>query len=180
MRGSRWATPTAAAHSSSPCGWSPAHRARQQLGGPVSAAVALRLLAGTGRVGAGSSLVAGRRAQGAITGALCGNRRTFPAGSWHRSRRTRPVSLPCRPGRREPLRAQFGRRLPGQGGDPAAHPGQGRLERLGLQGGPLVLRHCLATRALLDHTGTSAPAVLADVLVTRAPDPAFEVDRRVL
>jgi hypothetical protein len=33
---------------------------------------------------------------------------------------------------------------------------------------------------VLDHTGTGAPAVLADVLVTRAPDPAFEVDRRVL
>ena len=47
--------------------------------------------------------------QGAITGALCGNRGAFPIGGWHRSRRTRAVSWPGRPGRREPLRAQLGR-----------------------------------------------------------------------
>jgi hypothetical protein len=88
--------------------------------------------------------------------------------------------MPCRPSRCEALGAQLGRCLPGQGRDPAAHPGQGLLERLCLQGGPLVLLRCLAARAMFGHTGTGSPAVLADVFVTRAPDPAFEVDRRVL
>ena len=66
--------------------------------------------------------------------------------------------------------------LPGQHRHPAAHPGQGFFERLGLQGSSLVFRSCFAPPTLVDHPGTSAPAVLADVFVPRAPDPGFELD----
>jgi hypothetical protein len=70
--------------------------------------------------------------------------------------------------------------LPGQDRHPPAHPGQRLLERLGLHGGVLVLRPRLAARAVLGDPGAGAPPVLADVLVPRAPDPALELDGRVL
>ena len=74
--------------------------------------------------------------------------------------------MPCRPRRREPRRAQFGRCLPGQDGDPAADPGQGLLECLGLQCGPLVLRRCLATRTQFERSadGRSNPMVNAGAI----------------
>src|SRR5207249_11483747 len=53
-------------------------------------------------------------------------------------------------------------------------------EPFSLPGRPRVLRPRLATPAMLGHRGTRGPAVLADVLVPRPPDPGFEFDSRVL
>jgi glutaminase len=143
-------------------------------------AVALGLPAGARGQGAGPLLLGPGRAQGPVTGGLAGDRGALSPGGRRRRLPRGPAAWPCGPGRREPLGAQLGRRLPGQGRDPAAHPGQGLLERLGLHAGPLVLRPGRAARAVFGHPGTGRPAVLADVLVARAPDPGFQVDRRVL
>ena len=61
-----------------------------------------------------------------------------------------------------------------------ADPSQGLFERLGLHGGPRVLRTRPPPPAVLGDGGAGAPAVLADVLVAGAPDAGFELDCRVL
>src|SRR6185312_7983057 len=119
-------------------------------------------------------------AQGTVTGGLGGDRGALPAGGTPRRPRAGGMTLPYGPGCREPLSAQRGRCLPGQGRDPAAHPGQGLFERLGFHGGPLVFRTRRAPPAVFDDPGAGRPTVLADVLVACTPDPGFQVDRRVL
>jgi hypothetical protein len=88
--------------------------------------------------------------------------------------------LPRGPSGRDPLGTQLRRGLPGQGRDPAAYPRQGLFERLGLHGRAPVLRPGPATPALLSHAGSGIAAVLADVLVTSAPDPRLQFYGRVL
>src|SRR6478672_8345633 len=148
--------------------------------GWCSAAVPLRLLAGTRGARARPPLRTGGRAQGPVTGGPSGHRRALLARDGHRRPHIGAAALFRRPGRRQPFRSQLRRGLPGQGRDPPAHPGQGLFERLGLQDGPLVLWPRLAPPAVLGHGGAGGPAVLADVLVPGTPDPGFQLDGRVL
>src|SRR6185437_10075903 len=81
-----------------------ATRANAALPGWCSAAVPLRLLAGTRGARARPPLRTGGRAQGAVAGGLSGDRRALLARDGHRRPHIRAAALFRRPGRRQPFR----------------------------------------------------------------------------
>src|ERR1700733_2891200 len=90
-------------------------------------------------------------AQGALAGGFRRRIGVLAPLAGHHLTGSRPVALPARLRRRESLRPQRRRRLPGQDRDPPAHLGKRPLERLRLRASAGVLRPRLASAAALRY-----------------------------